>query len=113
MDTPSEMLKVQVDFNQSRLLFPSLIRWLLLFLLGLIAIAQCPQQLAKARAARAKGLPAMRKSVDWKRLGGCLALTVVYFMGHGAAGQAAAQHRHRFPAQLDSLRRCAVVAVRA
>ena len=38
MNTLSEMLKVQVEFNQSHLLFPSLVQWLLLVLLALIAI---------------------------------------------------------------------------
>lgn len=87
MDTLSELLKVQVDFNQSHLLFPTLIQWLLLALLGLMAIVYGPQQLAKARAARAAGAPAARKPVDWKRLGGFLALTVAWFMAMEPLGR--------------------------
>jgi hypothetical protein len=87
MDTLSEMLKVQVDFSQSHLLFPNLIQWLLLFLLGLIAVVYGPQQLAKARAARASGAPTQRKPVDFKRLGGLLALTVVYFFAMEPLGR--------------------------
>ena len=80
MDTLSEMLKVQIDFNQSHLLFPSLIQWLLLVLLGLMAVVYVPQRMAKVRAARAQATPAARKPVDWLRLGGFLALTAVWFM---------------------------------
>lgn len=87
MDSLAEMLKVQIDFNQSHLLFPSLIQWLLLLLLGLIAIVHGPQQLAKARAARAAAEPAARKPVDWKRLGGFLALTVVWFVAMEPLGR--------------------------
>ena len=87
MDKLSDMLKVQIDFNQSYLLFPSLVPWLLLFLLGLIAIVYGPQQLAKVRAARAQAAPSARKQVDWVRLGGCLALTAVYFMAMEPLGR--------------------------
>jgi len=87
MDTLSEMLKVQIDFNQSHLLFPSLIQWLLLVLLGLIAIVYGPRQLAKARAARTQAEPAARQRVDWRRLGGFLALTVVWFVSMEPLGR--------------------------
>lgn len=87
MDTLSELLKVQVDFSQSHVLFPTIIQWLLLALLGLIAIVHGPRRLARARAARTEGLPAGRKPVDWKRLGGCLALTVVWFMAMEPVGR--------------------------
>jgi len=81
------MLKVQIDFNQSHLLFPSLIQWLLFVLLGLIAIVYGPQQLAKARAARPQVEPAARHPVDWKRLGGFFALTVVWFVAMEPLGR--------------------------
>jgi hypothetical protein len=87
MDTLSNMLKVQVAFDQSHLLFPSLIQWLLLFLLGLIAIVYGPQQLAKARGAKAKAAPAARKPVDWQRLVGLLLLTVVWFVAMEPIGK--------------------------
>lgn len=78
MDTLSELLKVQVDFNQSHLLFPAIVESLLGILLLLIAITHGPKLLARARGAAVQARPA-RRPVDWKRLGGCLALTVVYF----------------------------------
>lgn len=79
MDSLSDMLKVQVDFNQSHLLFPSLVQWLLFFLLLLMAVVYGPAYLAKARAARAAAASPARPQVDWVRLGGFLALTVVWF----------------------------------
>lgn len=88
MNTLSEMLKVQVEFSQSHLLFPSLVQWLLLVLLALIAIVYGPQKLAQARAARAAGAPPVaRQPVDWKRLGGFLALTVVWFVAMEPLGR--------------------------
>lgn len=78
MDTLSELLKVQVDFNQSHLLFPTIVEWLLGLLLLLIALTHGPQWLARVRGGSVKAKSAGRP-VDWKRLGGCLALTVVYF----------------------------------
>lgn len=84
----TQMLSVKLDFTQSHLLFPNIIQWLLLILLGLIAIVHGPQQrLAKARAARAAAAPAQRKPVDGKRLGGLLALTAVYFMAMEPMGR--------------------------
>jgi hypothetical protein len=87
MDTLSEMLKVQVDFNQSHLLFPTLIQWLLLVLLGLMALVYGPPYLARSRAARGQAAPATRKPADWVRLGGFLALTAVWFMAMEPVGR--------------------------
>ena len=90
MDTLASLLKVHIDFKQSHLLFPNLIQWLLGILMVLIALVYGPQQLAKSRAAAGKAAAAggaKGKPVDWKRLGGFLALTVLYFAAMEPAGR--------------------------
>lgn len=83
----TQMLTVKIEFSQSHLLFPSLVQWLLLILLGLIALVEGPKRLAQVRAASASAAPAARRPVDWVRLGGCLALTIVYFLAMEPVGK--------------------------
>ena len=69
MDGLTELLKVQVDFNQSHLLFPRLVQWLLGILLAMIAVVHAPRWLARVRRPAATARPpGARTPVDWKRL---------------------------------------------
>lgn len=79
MQTLSELLKVQIDFERSHLLFPTIIEWVLAGLVLAIIIVHGPELLAQWRGGAIRDRLA-HWQVDRKRLFGCLALTLAYFI---------------------------------
>ena len=86
MDRLLALLKVEVDFETSHLLFPTIIEWVLLAL-GLAIVATHGRRWA---AAWREAAPVERRRwpVDTRRLVGCLVLTVVYFAAMEPVGAA-------------------------
>lgn len=78
MERISDLLKVQIDFDQSHLLFPTIIEWVLAGLALAIVATHGRRWLAQWREspllARMRGW-----QIDKRRLFGCLILTPVYF----------------------------------
>ena len=80
------LLKVSIDFDQSHLFFPNIIHWILLILALLIALTEGPKVLRKLRvkaeenkSSQASGGKREAGKIDWLRLLGMLALTILYF----------------------------------
>ncbi|MBR0567565.1 tripartite tricarboxylate transporter TctB family protein [Azoarcus sp. L1K30] len=85
MDTLAELLKVQIDFEQSHLLFPSIVEWVLGGLMLAIIVVHGPELLAQWRNGALRSCLA-KWQVDKKRLFGCLALTLAYFIAMEPVG---------------------------
>jgi putative tricarboxylic transport membrane protein len=86
MDKLSALLRVHVPFETSHLFFPRIIEWLLAALLLAIAVVHGPELLAQWRNGEVRSRLA-RWHVDGKRLFGCLALTLAYFMAMEPVGR--------------------------
>ncbi|MDX5363894.1 MAG: tripartite tricarboxylate transporter TctB family protein [Pseudazoarcus pumilus] len=78
MENFADLLKVQIDFDRSHLLFPTIIEWLLAGLALAIIATHGRCWLAQWRTS---GLRARVQTwqIDKRRLFGCLILTPVYF----------------------------------
>lgn len=86
MEKLSDLFKVNIDFAQSHLLFPSIIEWLMAGLLLAIAVVHGPELLAQWRSG-AIAERIRKTSVDHKRFFGCLVLTVIYFLSMEPVGK--------------------------
>lgn len=78
MENFADLFKVNVAFNQSHLLFPSIVEWVLGLLLLAIAVVHGPQLLAQWRNGALKKR-VTHWQVDKKRFFGSIVLTLVYF----------------------------------
>jgi len=78
MEKITDLFRVEVDFNQSHLLFPTIVEWVLAGLLIAIVVTHGRELAAQWRAAPL--LARLRNwDVDKRRLFGCLTLTPIYF----------------------------------
>ena len=86
MENLSDLFRVQINFDTSHLLFPSIIEWALVVLLAAIAVVHGPRLVSQWRqgsmAQRVRGW-----DVDKKRLYGCLVLTPIYFAAMEPVGE--------------------------
>lgn len=79
MDSLKSLLKVQIDFDQSHLFFPTIIHWLILFLLAIIIVVRViPFACDVANGKRA--FVFAPEGFDLIRFFGTLALTIVYIL---------------------------------
>ncbi len=78
MEQISDLLKIHLTFDKSHLFFPTIVEWLLGFLLLAIAIVHGPELIAQWRSGAFRSRLA-NWEVDKRRLFGCLAMTLVYF----------------------------------
>ncbi|MCB1527368.1 MAG: tripartite tricarboxylate transporter TctB family protein [Hyphomicrobiaceae bacterium] len=79
MDTLNSLLKVQINFDQSHLFFPSIIHWLILILFGVIFIVQIVP-FARDVASGKQAFVFAPEGFDSIRFFGALALTVAYIL---------------------------------
>ena len=79
MDTLKSLLKVQIDFDQSHLFFPTIIHWLIFILFGVIVIARIVPFVRDVAAGR-QALVFAPEGFDTIRFFGALALTVAYIL---------------------------------
>ena len=88
MNTFAEIFKVQIDFEKSHLIFPTIIEWLLATLALAIVITHAPGWVTALRS-----LPIAERIRGWdfdrKRLFGCLLLTPAYFAAMEPVGSIA------------------------
>ena len=75
----NSFLNVTIDFDRSHLFFPHLIHWFLLILAVMIAVSYGPKLIKEVREGKRKLWPD-KGAVDWLRLLGTLALTILYFV---------------------------------
>ncbi len=87
MDTFTDLLRVEVDFSQSHLLFPTIVGWLLVVLLVAVLIVYRREWLPRVTGS---GGARRRQPVDLRRLLGCLVVTTVYFAAMEPVGRAVA-----------------------
>lgn len=82
----ADLFKVHIVFDQSHLLFPSIIEWVLGLLLLAIAVVHGPELLAQWRDGAMKAR-LTNWQVDKKRLFGCVVLTAAYFAAMEPVGR--------------------------
>lgn len=78
MEYFADLLKVQIDFDRSHLLFPTIIEWVLAALALAIIATRGRQWLASWRGC-SLGARMQGWQIDKRRLFGCLILTPMYF----------------------------------
>jgi len=78
MENFADLFKVNIAFNQSHLLFPTIVEWVMGVLLLAIAVVHGPELLTHWRGGAMKNRLA-HWQVDKKRFFGSVALTMVYF----------------------------------
>jgi len=74
----TDLLKVEIDFDRSHLVFPGIIETMLL-VLGVVILIQRRAAILASLRGFAASLPPARWNFDRTRLFGTLALTVIYF----------------------------------
>lgn len=79
MDALQSLLEVQIDFSQSHLFFPTLIHWLLVILLAIIALVHGVPY-ARGVAGGKRTLSFAPGGFDAFRLLGTILLTVIYIL---------------------------------
>lgn len=82
----SDLLKVQIDFDQSHLVFPTIIEWLLV-VFALSILLQRHTAIRTSIGRFVASLPPARWNFDKRRLFGTLALTVIYFVAMEPVGR--------------------------
>lgn len=85
MENLKSLLKVQIDFDQSHLLFPAITHWLLLILFVIILATRVVPMLREVTAGK-RSLAFAPGGFDAWRFFGVLALTVAYIVGMERVG---------------------------
>jgi len=81
----SQLFKVTIDFDQSHLLFPAIVQWVLLVLFVAICLIYGPGYIRDIRGGT-KRLPFCGIPFDKLRFFGTIALTVIYFLSMDYVG---------------------------